>query len=202
MSEAMKQTALKSGLIDINYHERLVADMHGVLQQAGVPENYIWTSMHKYCDDVEVGYVTDIKKYASQEDPIFGMVYVHKINGAPVNDRMLAIAGACLRQYINAKVMTLQEVLGSLKTSDMPSPTVLLIPNFFLSKSDGGRIAEWEVSSLLGLLYKRHQEGKQTVLYVGDWDGMRADYGQVFADHLGEGKFVQVTAGMTKDRTK
>lgn len=197
MSAAM-QAAYDSGLIDRGYHERLIADIQGVVQQAGVDESYVWTPMSKYCGEVEIEYVIDIKLQTSLEDPVFGMVYVGKVEDAPINDKMMSIAGACLRNYVNAKVMTLQAVIDAMKATSMPSPTVLLIPNFFLSRSGGGRIAEWEVSSLIGLLYQRQQEGKQTVLYVGDWDGMKAEYGQVFADHIGGNKFIKITSGMTE----
>ena len=46
MSAAM-QAAYDSGLIDERYHERLVADIQGVVQQAGVDESYVWTPMSK-----------------------------------------------------------------------------------------------------------------------------------------------------------
>ena len=193
----MQTAAYDSGLIEPGYHERLIADMQGVVQQAGVDESYVWTPMSKYCGSVEVAYVINIKLQTQQDDPVFGMVYVGEVEDAPINDKMMSIAGACLRSYINAKVMTLQAVIDAMKATNMSSPTVLLIPNFFLNRSGGGRIAEWEVSSLIGLLYQRQQEGKQTVLYVGDWDGMKAEYGQVFADHLGGNKFIKITSGMT-----
>ena len=198
MSAELKQAAYDSGLMDHSYHERLVADIQGVIQQAGIPEPYVWTSMRKHCGENEVDYVHNIHLHAQQDDPVFGMVYLGAVKESPVNDRMMAIAGACLRSYVNAKVMTVQEVLESMKDQTMPSPTVLLIPNFFLGRSDGGRIPEWQVSSLIGLLYKRQQESKQTVVYVGDWDGMKSEYGQVFADHLGGNKFVKITTDMTE----
>jgi len=196
MSVAM-QTAIKCGLADPVYHERLMADIQGTIQAANIPESYVWASLHKYCNEVEVDYVFDIKRHTDRDPPVFGMVYIGRVEGEPINDRMMSIAGTCLRNYINAKVMTLQEVLASLKAGEMPSPTVLLIPNFFLGKGSGGHIADWEVSSLIGLLYKRQQEEKQTVVYVGDWDGMILEYGQVFEDHLGGPKFVEIRTEMT-----
>lgn len=202
MSAALQQAAFESGLMDKGYHERLIADIQGVVQQAGIPELYVWTSMRKHCGGDEISYITDLKTHTDKENPVFGMVYLGKVKDTPINDRMMSIAGACLRNYINAKVMNLQEILVAMKNNMMPSPTVLLIPNFFLNRSDGGRIAEWEISSLIGLLYKRQQEDKQTVLYVGDWDGMKADYGQVFADHIGGNKFVKITTEMTEHKDK
>lgn len=198
MGGALQDEAYDSGLMDPAYHERLVADIQGVVQQAGISEPYVWTSMRKYCGQAEINYIQNIKLWARQDDPVFGMVYVGKVEKAPVNDRMMSLAGACLRSYINAKVMNVQEVIAALKDGVMPSPTVLLIPNFFLARSNAGRIAEWEVSSLIGLLYKRQQEAKQTVLYVADWAAMKIQYGQVFNDHIEGNKFITITTDMTK----
>lgn len=184
--------AFKAGLADPVFHERLIADIQGAVRQAGIPESFVWTAMPKYCGKTEVAYVTQMKKHMDREDPVYGLVYVGKIKGKPVNDRMMAIAGTCLRNYINAKVMTLQDVLDAMKNNEMPSPTVLLIPNFFLSKKSGGHIADWEISSLISLLYKRQQEQKQTILYVGDWGGLGSEYGPVFVEHLSGNKFVKV----------
>jgi len=195
MSSIIKD-AFEAGLADPVYHERLIADIQGAVRQAGIPEAFVWTALPKYCGKTEVAYVTQLYEHMNREDPVYGLVYVGKVDGEPINDRMMAIAGACLRNYINAKVMTLQDVLSAMKNNEMPSPTVLLIPNFFLSKKSGGHIADWEISSLISLLYKRQQEQKQTVLYVGDWDGLGSEYGPVFVEHLSGNKFVKVYKDM------
>ena len=88
--------------------------------------------------------------------------------------------------------MTVQDVILSLKTDSMPSNvSVLLIPNFFIGKKEGGHIADWEISSLLGMLYKRQQEGKKTIIYVSDKKALEAEYGKTFIDHL-DGKFIPI----------
>lgn len=190
MSAVLKQAAIEKKLIDEKAHATLLADLSHWSRQAGIPERFVFSSMRDYCGATEVDYVLNIMSNPDAE-PI-GMVYHGKIKGASINDRMMAIAGVCLRNYINAKVMTLQDVIEALKQGDMPSPTVLLIPNFFLSSDSGGRIAEWQVSGLLGLLYKRQQEGKQTVLYVSNRKELEAEYGTPFTEHM-NGKFVPVT---------
>lgn len=185
----LKQTAIDNGLIDEAAHELLLADLGHWSRQAGIPESFVFSSIHKYCDKAaELEYVESLL------DPnidVIGMMYTGKIGGASINDRMMAIAGVCLRNYINAKVMTVQDVIQSLKDNTMPSPTVLLIPNFFMS-SKKGHIAEWQVSGLLGMLYKRQQEGKQTVLYLSNKKELEAEYGESFTAHM-NGKFVPIT---------
>ena len=88
--------------------------------------------------------------------------------------------------------MTVQDVIHALKNDSMPSNvSVLLIPNFFIGKKGGGKIANWEISALLGMLYKRQQEGKKTILYVSNKKALEAEYGKTFINHL-DGKFVPI----------
>lgn len=187
----LAKDALESGLMDSDYHERLIADIQGVVKQAGIPEPYVWTPMSQYCGETEVDFVINLSTHVDSIKPVFGLVYIGKIEGSPVNDRMMSIAGACLRNYINAKVMVVGDVISALREGQMPSPTVLLIPNFFMGKDGSGKVAEWETPLLLDMLYKRQQEGKQTVLYVSDLEALEAEYGHAFTDHI-DGKFVPV----------
>ena len=189
MSAVLKEQAIESGLIDPVAHEMLLADIQGVLRQANIPERFVWTPIRDYCNEDEIDYVSTLK---DSEAKAIGMVYIGNIEGASVNDRMMSIAGTCLRNYINAKVMTVQDVIHALKNDSMPSNvSVLLIPNFFIGKKGGGKIANWEISALLGMLYKRQQEGKKTILYVSNKKALEAEYGKTFINHL-DGKFVPI----------
>ena len=80
--------------------------------------------------------------------------------------------------------MTVQEALALSKAQDMPDPTVLLIPNFFIAKDEGGQIAIWEISTLLGLLISRLAKGKVTVLYVQNLKQLELEYGKPFVAHI------------------
>lgn len=175
-----REQAIKAELLDEKYHDQLLADLDSVARQAGIPVEYVWQPLSKFADDRVKAYVESIPT----SDGKLGMVYVGTFDEPTINERMMAIAGACLRNYINAKVMTLQDVLQALKTDTMPSPTVLLIPNFCMGKKSGGHLADWEKSSLLGLLYRRQQRSQKTILYVSDMADMAADLGQPFVDHI------------------
>lgn len=179
----LRQLAIDQGLIDEQYHEQLLADLQGVVRQAGITESYLWTTATDYLDEDELKFVYDL----TEDDCPLGMAYYGDISGSPVNERMMAIAGACLRNYINAKVMTIYDVLAALKEGDMPSPTVLLIPDFY----DGGTVPDWQKNGLLGLLYKREQQGKKTVVYVRNKKGLAKEYGKPVADHI-HTKFVPI----------
>ena len=175
-----RERAIADGLIDEKYHDQLLADIEGVTRQAGIPQEYVWSPLHDYVDDLEFAYIASLKK----DDCKLGMTYMGKFDKPTINERMMAMAGTCLRNYINAKVMTVQDVLQALKTDTMPSPTVLLIPNFCMGKKSGGHLADWEKSNLLGLLYRRQQKSQKTIIYVSSLSDMEADLGQPFVDHV------------------
>ena len=193
MNTAMRDKAIEDKLIDEVQHIQLLSDIAGYTRTAGIPEHFVWTSATDYCGEDEIEYIGTIKKSLSDRDgENIGMVYVGEVDGAAINERMMSIAGVCLRNYINAKVMTVQAVLDALKQQTMPTNvSVLLIPNFFSSRKDGGRIAEWEVANLLGLLYQRQQDGKHTILHVSDMTELAAEYGSSFKKHL-QSKFTTI----------
>ena len=188
MSMALRQAAIDNKLIDESAHAQLLADIEGYTRTAGIPEHFVWTSIHQYCGEDEIDYVLSIKKSLHERDgEVIGMVYVGNVDGAPVNERMMSIAGVCLRNYINAKVMTVQKILEAIKSGNMPANvSVLLIPNFY---DKDAQIAKWQVPELLGMLYDRQQQGKHTILHVSNMKELKAEYGDAFESHLGGGKF-------------
>jgi hypothetical protein len=190
MSVALRECAIESGLIDESAHTQLLADISGYTRTAGIPEHFVWTSINKYCGKDEIEYVATIKDSLTNRDgEVIGMVYLGDVGGAPVNERMMSIAGVCLRNYINAKVMTVQAVLESMKANQMPTNvSVLLIPNFY---DKDCQIAKWQVSDLLGMLYQRQQEGKHTILHISSMKELESEYGKSFKNHL-RGKFVVI----------
>ena len=188
---SLRARAISDGIIDESAHEQLLADLAGYTRTAGIPEHFVWTSITKYCDKDEIDYVMDLKKSLAEcTGETNGMVYLGAIAKAPVNERMMSIAGVCLRNYINAKVMTVQAVLDAMKTGDLPNNvSVLLIPNFFDVEC---HIAKWQISDLLGMLYQRQQEGKHTVVHVTSKEDLEKGYGNSFNKHLFGGKFVVI----------
>jgi hypothetical protein len=186
----MVQKAYEENVLDETYHARLVQNIDQVSKVANVPVPVICKSAKEICSEVELVYIKHLKRQVAEGN--YGMVLEGKPK-VPVNDRMMAMTGICLRNYIDARVITIQEILENLKTGTMESPTVLLVPNFFVSKKQGGHVPDWQISQLLGFLYQRQSAGQQTILYVADFDELEQDYGDSFRMHL-EGNFVVVPA--------
>lgn len=168
-------------ILDEKVHGRLIADLDRVASVANIPKTMIHRTMKDYCTPEEIDWVRHIRNRGGDK---VSLAYVGDSGDTPIESRMMAMTGACLRNFIDARLMTLQEVINLLKEDAMPEPTVLMIPNFFIGKDDGGQIASWEVSSLLGLLISRLSAGKVTVLYVQSLKQLEAQYGKPFTTHI------------------
>lgn len=166
------------GILNKEYHAALLNDVERFAATAGIPPSFVWSRLSQYCTEKEVLWVKRMRMGADH-----GMCYTGEFK-VPIEDKMMAVAGACLRNYIDARVMPLQEVLARLKDDSMPHPTVLLIPNFCLAKGDGGDIPQWQSSSLLGLLYSRLARNLKTVLYVSQLPALEKHYGSACLKHI------------------
>jgi hypothetical protein len=176
------QLAYDSGVLDPSIHSRLAQNLDHYAQRANILKPMITMKMSSFaCTQAEIAYVKAIKRRASEG--LYGLMY-QGIQKTPVMTRMMAIAGACLRNFIDARVMILQDVLAALKEGTPPDVSVLLIPNFFIAREEGGKIAEWHIAELLGFLYARMAQGQQTFIYVSNFEALKKTYGEPVALHL------------------
>ncbi len=181
----------KTGVIDEHYHAALLRDVDSVVRSANIPEAMLYRSMVGLCSETEIEYMRGMRRNAATG--VYGLVLQGlKPRTSPL-ERFSAIAAACLRNYISARVMTLQDVLEALAESDMPEPTVLLVPNFYVGM-DGGGPSKYRVPALLGLLYARQAAGLQTVVYVQSLAAMGAAYGASCEQHLASERFIKADA--------
>jgi hypothetical protein len=171
--------AFENQVLEKDLHAALLKAAGKVAQDAAIPEYMLYRSMTEFCSQEEVAYIRGLRQHSLRG--ICGLVIVGKKASVPVSDRMMAMAAACLRNYISARLMTLQEVLDGLKGGDLPSPKVALIPNFFVGKADGGVVADWEIAPLMGWLYRRQADSQQTVLYVQSLEALEQAYGSSMA---------------------
>ena len=94
------------------------------------------------------------------------------------------IAGVLSRNFINARMVTLNRVIEECQAGDRPTESCLLIPNFFIPKSQGGKQADYRVQILYGLLIERHSDRNMNILYVHNWSQLHKEYGSHIAKHL------------------
>ncbi len=175
------ENAFDSNVLDEKFHTRLVRDLDKIAGEANIPVSMVMRTMRDYCTEEEVEWVKHIR---NREGEQVGLAYVGDSSSLPIETRMMAMAGTCLRNHIDARLYTVQEVLKRLGNNTMPDPSVLLIPNFFISKEQGGHISSWLISSLLGLLINRLAAGKATVLYIDNLKQLESEYGKAFVQHI------------------
>ena len=170
------------GILDPSYHMQLVESMDKWARIARVPKFFIYkTSMTLYCGESEIDYVKDFREHS--DNNIAGLMF-HGPNITNVEDRMFAMAGAFLRNHVNAQVIPLYDLLQGVKNGEAPSASVVFVPNFWLPKTGGGDIPDWQSSMLTSWLLDRFASGTQTVLYAKNLKEMGASYGQMVGQHI------------------
>lgn len=175
-----------TGLLDAKEHSRILADFERVCTTAGIQGHFLYESMTKHCGPVEVDWVKKFWHYKAQGVP--GLV----LQGVTRPDtRCQSIAAALVRNYVDARVIPLNSLLDStMNGNHPPSPTVLLVPNLFMSAM-GKNIPAWRVQTMYDLLLERATKSKPTVVYIEDLKGLVGIYGEPFRDFLS--RFTLVT---------
>ena len=169
-----------TGVLKKDHHDRLVADLASFAKDAGIQPRWIWTALADTCGPKEVAYVRQFNRHRA-EGLIQGLCFVRKLDDVPVAPRMAALAGALVRNFVRARVMTVGTVLDLCAHSEPPDATCLLIPNFFLPKSEGGTIATWQITALYDLLTHRAAMGQQTVIFAANLAALGKEYGSAFS---------------------
>lgn len=170
--------AIKDGLLNREFHDRLLGDLPAVVSIAGVPDFAVWSRLSEYLPTEEYEWVRNMRGSSDN-----GLCFTGEFP-IPVEDKMMAIAGACLRNYTDARVMPLQSVIAALKEGVMPVPTVLLIPNFCQEDNDGGNIASWDTAHLLSMLLARGAQRKKTIIGITSMAVLSKQYGLSFKNHV------------------
>lgn len=180
------------GVLQKEHHDRLVADLDNFAKDAGIQPHWICEPLPGTFTAGEKDYLKRFRQHMTSGS-ISGVAYVGKGKSAEIDQRMSAFAGCLVRNFVRARVMTLGAVLDAMSSRSMPELSCLLIPNFFLSASEGGTIASWQVSALHELLMSRQVSGLQTIVYVSDMSLLAKEYGLAFRNLI-EAHFVQVSA--------
>ena len=181
--KASTATALESGVLNSKDHARIVQNIDSIAKAAHIPKHMIWTSTKGICGEYEIKYMRKYRQQSLRGNQ--GLVFSGKnITPDHAHLRMMALAGMCLRNNINAEIMTITQLLDDLREGVPVTKSAIMIPNFHVT-GEGGALLEWQKQQLLDFLLCRHGEIKQqTFLYVRDFKAMAKDYGDVLVDQI------------------
>lgn len=170
----------KPGVLQYESHNRFVMNIGFYADMAGVPEHFLYHPAKTILHKKDLDYLT--KWFKLGANLISGGVYT----GVDPNimDRMYAIIGVLLRNNVDARFITAQDLLSELKSGGEVNNTMVCVPNFCLPKNAGGNIAPWESATILGWVLSRHGNGKQTLLYSESYDLIESQYGMTLKNHI------------------
>ena len=170
---------MTESILDPQQHQRLIQDMTHVCKTANVLPAYVHKSMHGVCSEGEISWV---KNFRAHQGAGTGLALVGVANPEA---RIMSIAGALLRNYVDARVLSVASVLALKDANSLPDCTVMLIPNLFM-RSKGTGLPSWKIQIIYDLMLSRLTSNKPTVIYVEEMEALASEYGRVFADHIAQ----------------
>lgn len=161
-----------SGILKPEKHGRLVANIETFAKDAMITSNWISSRLSEHCSEEEIEWLKRFKFHKGENN--YGLCLTGDCDD--VLDRMSAMAGGLLRNFIRARVITLHMILGD-EPVDLDC-TALLIPNFFTKQGKGNTgVPGWKIGELQDLLMQRRLAGQMTILYVESMSDMASEYG-------------------------
>ena len=168
-----------TGILNYQKHWRMVSNIEMYAEQSGIPEYFIYHTSEGILLPKDVEY---LEKFSSH--------FINGISGAVIEsnhnfmDRMYSMVGVLIRNFIDARFITLQDLIKEIKSGNSPKSKLICIPNFALDKSEGGNVATWEMSNVLSWMLNSHSQGRQVVIYVETLDYINQQYGGVLRTHI------------------
>lgn len=174
----MEQVIEKS-VLDSVVHARLIDNIDSIAQTAKVPVHMLHKSAKAFLRPQEVDWLAKYRAHKASGKA--GLCLMGE--GQNVEVKMMAMAAALIRNFIDARVVTMGSMHNDSGEFAPPNPTVLLIPTFCVA-TEGKPLAAWQSVNIYSMLVDRMAGGKMTVLYVASWDMLRKQYGPTVADFV------------------
>jgi hypothetical protein len=172
----MNQAVAMKSVLDGEEHERLLQDIQNVAFTARVPVSMLHKSARPYLTEDELDWLLHIRRHP--DDGVAGLCIIGKTE-VPVDVKMMAMVSALVRNFIDARIVPVTELLGEV----LPNPKVMVIPNFCTS-FDGKPLPSWQIQKLHSMLVDRFVHECPTILYVQNMDKMEQLYGTAVHDFI------------------
>lgn len=167
----------ETGVLDPAVHGRLVQDRQYYAELAGVPEEWLWEPLSAHVGEEELQWVRSYPKL--HKKGVSGICY-QGASGRELMRRMQALTGALCRNFVDARLRMVEDVVGE-SLSGLKTCSTLLIPNLYLGFEKPFPSVKAEVGSLL---FTRAGADRQTVLYIKDYDEFEEVYGATIRNHV------------------
>lgn len=161
-------------------HDALADQIQVISEQTRIPERFIRSvGAKEYCSEYEMVWLRSAKKNMAAGH--LGMIFYG--NQTRLQNKLLAIGATLIRNYVDARVYSLSEILYALdhKYMEPPEATVLIIPDLCISDYT---IPKGQIHKLTGFLYKRFAAQKGMIAYVDSLESVGQTYGKSVLDNL------------------
>lgn len=166
------------GVLSVEAHWQLVPQIKMLAEQAGIPEYYIYHTAQKILIAEEIDYVANWRSLPAKA--FAGAVFLKSDEN--YIEKMHCIVGLMLRNYMDARYITLQDLVERLKLHEPITSRLFCIPNFAMA--EGSEIARWERSDVISFLLNCHANGVQVIVGADNKLQIEKQYGSVIATHV------------------
>lgn len=166
-------------ILSYEKHWRMVQNISFYAENAGIPEYFIYNSAIDILSPNEKAYLSGFN--AQNGEGVSGAYYE---GSGDFIDKMYSMIGLLTRNFIDAKFLTLQDLIKALASGKPPKNKLVCIPNFALDKDQGGNVAPWELAKVLGWVLDAHSQGRQVIIYVDDLNYINQQFGSVLRNHI------------------
>lgn len=177
-----KHVAYSAGVLKPSVHYQLVRNLRKFAETAGIPEELIYTPLEKNVSKREVQFMAD--QHLFFKNGFKGLLYSGDFDCSML-DRMSALVGCFVRNFMDAQVMLMSEVMENLKGGYEITATILAVPDFYLvGNSVGKKMFDADASMLLSFLFRRANAKHLTLIHIEDVNAFEMEFGVSF------GKFI------------
>lgn len=150
-----------SPVCNASKHEPLIANLDMVLENSGVTLDALCTSASKVCTKAEIDFLVGYHQHGK------GLIYYGEVEH--VYKRMEAITAALVRNFIDARLMTVHDMI-ELYSEGLLDAQVLVIPDFFTKLCENKTHDEFLRQKLnaYSFLIKMRQQGIRAIIHAHD----------------------------------
>lgn len=163
-------------------HGELIRDVALYARLAGIRREWLWQPLAAHVGENELTYLTGYRRL--RDRGIRGLLYVGASNG--VNDRMQALTGALVRNFVDARVRPTSQAItriGPIEESPPATCSVLFLPDLCVGD---GKQPDWFVREVVAMFMEREAAGLQTVAYTRSLEMLKKVYGDTLAELLSD----------------
>lgn len=176
----------ESGVLRREVHQPLVRDLERLCLQAGISPDWVCRSLKGHVGEAELDWVRRFRKWRTRRGLAYIGPYAPEGASEDVGDRMAALCGALVRNFIDARVRSTEEAL---EEDHARFWTCLLLPSFC---TEGDSVLRRDQRrSIADLVLTRSMAGLQTVVYAPSYAAIAANYGDTVRQVV-ERRFLRV----------